>query len=222
MVDLSQLVTGVVLESTTGVAAAEVEAAAERAAFRESLERDPTAFTDRVEVTEFLRERFPPFERDPRSALRPYVDTEVLYEALGEWESGETGVLPGSPYVHPERFPAGGLSETPPVERVLGVEIPERELEVTDGFALFTRSAVRTVRDAVAKRIGRRRLEARRTVAEQGYPRPVVEGIDVETKVTFGSALDATLFDAHYAESASSGAVGSVRTELHFEDESPP
>ncbi|PAU84256.1 hypothetical protein CK500_07455 [Halorubrum salipaludis] len=222
MADLSTLVTGVVLESTKGVAAAEVEAAAERASFRESLDRDPTAFADREAIEAFLRERFPPFGRDPRTVLEPYVDPDLLRKALSRWEPGETAVRPGSPYVHPDRFPAGPLSETPPVERVLGVELTERELEVVGDLALFTRSAVRRVRDAAAERIGRRELAARRSVAEQGYPRPVVEGIDVETKVTFGGEIDATPFDARYAEHAVAGGIGTVRTELHFEDESGP
>lgn len=219
MPDLSDVVSQFVRDSATGVLDAEVEAAAEREAFRDRLEASPEALVGPGEVDRFLRERFPPLPEPPRDLLRRTEAAREPDEVIEEWEPGETAVRPGGLYVHPERFPVEGVEESPPIERELGVSVPEEELDVRRGVALLTEEAVERVREAVAERIGERRRRAHARVADAGLPRPEVTSLDVEVKLAFGEDLEAAVVDARDLAGVEPEALGTLSVSLDFEGE---
>ncbi|WP_255151678.1 hypothetical protein [Halorarius halobius] len=219
MPTLGSVLARVIEGGVEGVVDAETAAAADRLAVERRLAEPPAAFVDAGEVDAVLAERFPPFDRPPEKLLARVFDDETLDRYLSGWEPGDTAVREGALYVHPERFPLGELPETPPVERTLGVRLDETDLTFLGSLPTLSADAVATVREAVADRLGGERKAARRAVAEAGYPRPVVDSLEVETGLTFAPDLGVRLVDARTVGPVERAAMGRVRAKLHFEGE---
>lgn len=214
---LSTVLSGLIRDGTTGVVAAERDAAADRLAFEDRLDDPATAFVSREEVDSFLRSRFPPFEEPPVEALSRTLGEKALDWVVDRWTPGETAVRAGALYVHPDRYPVSRFPETPALERTLDVTLPDDVLDTVDGVAVLTPEAVGIVRDAVATRIGERRRDAHRALAAEGYPRPVVDGLDVDVRLAFDDRLDARPVDATDAAVLEPDAIGRVTAKLHFD-----
>lgn len=214
---LSTVLSGLIRDGTAGVVAAERDAAADRLDFEATLDAPPSDFVSRQEIDAVLATRFPAFEEPPVELLSRVLDEKALDWVLDHWTTGETAVRPGALYVHPERYPLGRLPETPAVERLLDVTLPDEVLDTVDGVALLTPRAVGIVRDTVATDLGERRRDAHRALAAEGYPRPIVDGLDVDVRLAFDDRLDARPVDATDVTAIEPDAIGRVTAKLHFD-----
>jgi hypothetical protein len=214
---LSNVLSTLVQEGSAGALAGERRTAAEMEALADRLEEPPEAFAGGDEVAAYLRHHFPPLDEPPEDLVQEALADRVLETYLDTWQPGETAVRPNEVYLHPDYVPADRAARFGKLDDLLGVSIPEDELDARNGLPFLTEAAVERVERAVARKIGGRRRDALHRVAEDGVPKPVVEDIDLDVKLAFDEQLGASVVNsASPPSNLATEAVGSLSTSMHF------
>lgn len=216
---LSAVLSRLVEDGAAGALAGERRTAASLATLERRLGDPPEAFADEREVRAVLAERFPPVEEKPADLVTDALSGEALDRYLETWQPGRSAIRPNEVFLH-AAFVSAERARSYEALGDLGVDlIADREetLEVRNGLAFLTETAVERVERAVAKRIGDPRKSALQRVAEAGVPEPVVEDISLDVKVAFDENLDASVIDAAAPPAGlNADAVGTLETSLHF------
>ncbi len=195
MYTLSEVISKLVEDSASGVQAAEAEVEKRKVELAELLKKPPEELVEEEEVDDFLRNIFP----DPRNPK-------------------ETAIRPGVPYFSPTIERYRRFEEFPPIERVLGIRLTEKDLTRENDRMLLTKRAVKKVRDAVKQMVGRKRKLTLKRLMEQGIPRPVVETVDLEVKLAFDENLRVRVPNLYEADvKMLPEAIGKMAVHLRFE-----
>jgi len=214
---LSELIATLIGDAVDGVRAATTEAEARRQELREALDEDPTALVDQSTIDAVLRDRFPPLDHPPTGLLSGAVGQYRVESFRSNWQSSETAVRAGNLYLDPQRGDDHQGGEFPPIRRELGIELSENDLESRGGLRFLTPTAVDRVRTAIARRIGKRRLEAIQATSERGVPVPWVHTMEVEIPTAYDYEADTlTARPVATDDRVSVSEVGSLDVELDF------
>lgn len=216
---LSAVLSQLVEDGAAGALAGERRTAANLDDLESRLDDPPETFADEREVQALLARLFPPVEETPADLVNEALSGNTLETYLDTWQPGDSAIRPNEVFLHPEFVPEErarsyeGLAD-------LDVDLlAEREatLDVRNGFAFLTETAVDRVRTAVATRIGEPRKAALQRVAADGVPEPVVEDMEMEVKMAFDENLDASVVDAAAPPAGLNGdALGKLTTSMHF------
>jgi len=160
MNELWGIISRLVQDCAKAVQASEIEVEEKRLEILDLVKKQPEELVEKEEIDEFLKINFP----DPKNP-------------------DETAVKPGKPYFNPRFSKLKSVEEFPPIEKVLGVKLEEKDLRFTRKKVFLTEKAVEKVREVVAKKLGERKKEVLTRVVEYGLPKPVVETMNIELKV---------------------------------------
>ncbi len=202
MLRLGDVITRLVQDAASGIHSAEAEAEAKKLEIAELLTRPEEELVSDEEVDEFLRTHFP----DPKIP-------------------GETAIRAGATYIAPEILRLKvGVEEFPPVYRVLGVRLSEKELAPGKELLpkvkvpVLTPKAVAKVRQQVKKKLGQRRRKALERLLSTGVPSPMVETVSLELRAGFDRELRVRIPSMYDTEAKIlPEAIGKVRINMRLE-----
>lgn len=216
---LSTVLSQLVEDGAAGALAGERRTAASLTDLERRLDDPPEAFADEREVRAVLAERFPPVEAEPTDLVTEALSGEALDRYLDTWQPGRSAIRPNEVFLHAEFVPSDRARSYEALDD-FGVDLladRAETLDVRNGLAFLTETAVDRVERAVAKRIGEPRRSALQRVAAEGVPEPVVEDIALDVKVAFDENLDASVIDAAAPPAGlNADAIGTLETSMHF------
>lgn len=220
MARLSTLVASVLGDTTVGVTDAERRAAATRQEVRTLLDGPVEDLVEDATVERELARVAPSLDDPPETVLRGALPAEQVARYVESWSPGTTAVRPGEVYLHSRFVDAPDGQDATPfegLEREFDVEVDPADLAFRGGVPFLTATAADRIRAAVKRSLGCRRREALRRMADEGFPRPVVEHVDVDVKLSFDGLRSVRTVDATAVDDVVPEAVGGVAARVHFE-----